>query len=474
MEVFLMNSKNYINLMNKMTLSDSEKDNLTERLCTIKNQQESDKNIILSKSNSKANHSSYKFLKVVSFQTFHTLGFALITCCIIALVIAPIIKVKLESNKNDITTAFPTTVTTDNGTETDVTTNPTETTTEPVTNSDSIQSISLNLAENLEIKDADYYYSSDGMILYEKDNLIGFMDDNGKSVISNIYKFHNAYGRFSDGYSVVEKQDGLLAILDKTGNEIVLDSAYKFDGFCYEFHNNRLLQYNTVDKEIHVFDSAGQDLFTIPSELTILDGKYSCDKLIGLDVGNNNNLIIIDLNGNINRTSFDLTDSLLVHQSYIFNDNLFSFSNSEGKFGVIDVDGNVVIDFKYEALREASEGYIPFLSDGKWGYLDYKGTIVIPAQFENAFPFSNGLAAVLLDGKIGYINYKGDFEIQPFYNNQVDEYEFYPSFYESGIAVYADLIIDKHGNVISNNSVIYNGGNYMVDTQNNVYKLTTN
>ena len=98
---------------------------------------------------------------------------------------------------------------------------------------------------------------------------------------------------------------------------------------------------------------------------------------------------------------------------------------SQGKYGVIDTGGNVVIPFEFDGARYLdfagisqnpgevlmaegqpypySEGYIPLKKDGQWGYYDVDGQCVTGMVFEEARPVHKGIAFVKQDGKWGII-----------------------------------------------------------------------
>jgi hypothetical protein len=76
-----------------------------------------------------------------------------------------------------------------------------------------------------------------------------------------------------------------------------------------------------------------------------------------------------------------------------------------------------------------NEGLAPVQVDGKWGFIDISGNLVIDPQysFPMGFPrlefylfpwngFHNGLAPVALDGKVGYIDHDGTFVVSPQYS----------------------------------------------------------
>ena len=48
-----------------------------------------------------------------------------------------------------------------------------------------------------------------------------------------------------------------------------------------------------------------------------------------------------------------------------------------GKYGFVDKQGNVVVDYQYDDATEQNDyGFAGIKKDGKWGSIDSKGTIV--------------------------------------------------------------------------------------------------
>ena len=80
------------------------------------------------------------------------------------------------------------------------------------------------------------------------------------------------------------------------------------------------------------------------------------------------------------------------------SESLFLISNS-GKYGFIDSKGQVVIEPKFRALSEFSEGLAAARISGSYGYINHTGAFVIQPYFDYATPFSDGLALVYKDDK---------------------------------------------------------------------------
>jgi WG repeat protein len=88
-----------------------------------------------------------------------------------------------------------------------------------------------------------------------------------------------------------------------------------------------------------------------------------------------------------------------------------------GKTGFRDLDGNVVIEPKYESAEMFSEGLsaVQLTEKGKFGFINTKGEMVIPPTFEYAGSFGNGLASFRAHDLYGFIDRTGKEVIVPQY-----------------------------------------------------------
>lgn len=91
-------------------------------------------------------------------------------------------------------------------------------------------------------------------------------------------------------------------------------------------------------------------------------------------------------------------------------DSAFSFTEGlaavtvNGKWGFINHAGEAVIPYRFDSAKSFAEGLAPVYYNGKWGFVDREGVCKIPYQYENANCFSDGLASVRRNGKSGYID----------------------------------------------------------------------
>lgn len=66
----------------------------------------------------------------------------------------------------------------------------------------------------------------------------------------------------------------------------------------------------------------------------------------------------------------------------IFTNNNLFLSKKDGKYGYVDKDGNVVVDYIYEdAMPQNAYGYVAVKKDGKWGSLNKDTNIVSECKY---------------------------------------------------------------------------------------------
>ena len=83
---------------------------------------------------------------------------------------------------------------------------------------------------------------------------------------------------------------------------------------------------------------------------------------------------------------------------------------NQKKDGIINLRGEELIPCKYDSLWgwEDSEGYIPARKDGKWGFITLEDKIAIPFEYDHANEFKDGKARVWLGDECFYIDKDGN------------------------------------------------------------------
>ncbi|SFU70173.1 WG containing repeat-containing protein [Pustulibacterium marinum] len=75
----------------------------------------------------------------------------------------------------------------------------------------------------------------------------------------------------------------------------------------------------------------------------------------------------------------------------------FKIYKQKGKWGYIDKEKNVVIDFIFEDAFPFSEGLAVVVMNQKKGFIDRNGNVIIDYQFDSATYFKNGIADVVVN-----------------------------------------------------------------------------
>lgn len=89
----------------------------------------------------------------------------------------------------------------------------------------------------------------------------------------------------------------------------------------------------------------------------------------------------------------------------------------DGKTGFRDLDGNIVIEPKFDNAEMFSEGLSTVQLGDKYGLIDEKGNYVLPlTAFEYLGSVHNGLASFRANDKYGFVNTKGQEVIKPQYD----------------------------------------------------------
>lgn len=118
----------------------------------------------------------------------------------------------------------------------------------------------------------------------------------------------------------------------------------------------------------------------------------------------------------------------------------------DGKTGFRDLDGNIVIEPKFDMAEMFSEGYSAVRVGDKHGFINETGEYVLPLQsYEFLGSLHNGLASVRINDKVGFINIKGEIIIKP-------QFEWVDEFSEGLCVVRNDK--DKYGYIDTTGKII--------------------
>jgi len=122
--------------------------------------------------------------------------------------------------------------------------------------------------------------------------------------------------------------------------------------------------------------------------------------------------------------------------------------NAEGKYGVVNSKGQVIVPFEYNYIGSYSQGLAKVEKNKKNGLVDINGKVVIPVMYESLYHCDNSgwPKSVVINGKAGAINRKNKLVIPASYS--------YIGCFYNGLALVSDPkgktygIIDSTGKLI--------------------------
>jgi len=248
---------------------------------------------------------------------------------------------------------------------------------------------------------------------------VGLIDKNGVVVVKPQYA---TIGPFQDGLAAVSKlntskppksdnkykpESYLYGYIDRTGKVIIKPQYENARAF-----RDGVALVSSGSSHTKLIDRTGKVLFEAETQqmATDLGGIYAVTEKHG-------------------RTGLiDKTGKRLLPQEY---DGINSFDNRNQSY-----------DQSYEPdVDQAPEKFFEISRDGKCGVIDFKGNIIIPPTFHEILSYQNGHATIGVNGKYGFADSSGKIVIKP-------TYDF--------VTAYDDLIAVKEG---ANWKLINSSGN---------------
>ena len=152
---------------------------------------------------------------------------------------------------------------------------------------------------------------------------------------------------------------------------------------------------------------------------------------------------------------FDYSDKCRTYEiGYLFHDGYCVMSNKDGKFGLIDISGNWVVEPEYDELWNAHKtGNRIVVNDGKHGVLDSCGNVVYPAEYFCIDIWEDGFV-LTKDGRKWQEDYEGNI-VNPFVIDGVNGYMKYPVSYsnengvEYALSDYAEYFVNRNSGIMN-------------------------
>ena len=227
----------------------------------------------------------------------------------------------------------------------------------------------------------------------------GYVNASGKFVLPAVYGAATPFN--SGGYAVVSMDDTYYTIVD-TGEKYGIDEMHVSDVYgineaCVIAKYNDKYSYYTKD-----FNPAAPDMQF--DEVTM----NSC----GVFAARNGDKWAVIQDDGEAATDYIYEDVAVNSLNQAFVNNA-AMVKQDGLWYLVDPKGGKVFETGFaDAKAPESSNYIAVANEqGKWGFIDRQGNLVIDYQYDDAFSFSNHLAAVKTVDTWGYISEQNEMVI---------------------------------------------------------------
>ncbi len=172
---------------------------------------------------------------------------------------------------------------------------------------------------------------------------------------------YNYIGYLFDNYFIVSKEDGKLGVIDDTGSirvDMVYDSIQKLQ-------DKKIVQATqSASQKVVLYDESMTSLLEMESGTITEEDDY-------VRVQNANDIKYVNKDGKV------------VQSSEVFPNNNLLAKSQDGKWGFVNKEGNVVVDYQYDKVTELNQyGFAGVMKDGKWGVVDRNGDVIVEPVYE--------------------------------------------------------------------------------------------
>lgn len=184
----------------------------------------------------------------------------------------------------------------------------------------------------------------------------GVIDKEGKQLIEEKY---NYIEYLYDNYFIVSDENGKLGVIDDKENvkiEINKD-------FLQKIENTDLIQ-ATQDKSKQIYSKTMEKICEMENATVEIE---------------NNNVKIY----NEEETKYFSKDGKELKNTEVYPNNKLFIQEKDNKYGFVDINGNLVVDYKYDKAYEFNEyGFATVKKDEKWGSINEQGEEVVSPTYE--------------------------------------------------------------------------------------------
>lgn len=239
------------------------------------------------------------------------------------------------------------------------------------------------------------YVSFEGNYIYaELGETAKYFDEFGKEIEEIEFMSIHPTGNVS--YDITIDEDGNYGIIDGKQNILVQNTYsyidYAFDNYFIALRDGKL---GIIDSNDNVLVEFKYDVLQCIDETNVIQGKISATNTVDIyskqiqKVATIENAVInvendyIEVYSEKSTKYFDFEGNEKTNTQVLKENELFAIEEN-GKWGMTDKYGNIVVECIYDKVTELNEyGYAGIKLDGKWGVINKTGQIVLEPTYEH-------------------------------------------------------------------------------------------
>lgn len=192
-------------------------------------------------------------------------------------------------------------------------------------------------------------------VVFIKNGKYGVMNSDAKVIIDPTYD----YLKQAKSQEYIAKKDGKYGVINQDKSAKL---EFKYTGISY-------------DSIADIFVAEDSDYNSV-----VLDGQYN-EKLKGIvsEINTDKGYLKIRINDEYKYYNFKFEEKKNIE---IFSANDIFLSKQNGKYGYVDKQGKIIVDYIYDDATEENEyGYASVKKDGLWGSIDENGKVVLSPKY---------------------------------------------------------------------------------------------
>ena len=202
-------------------------------------------------------------------------------------------------------------------------------------------------------------------ITINEDGFYGIINAQNEELVKNKYNYIEYL--FED-YFIVSNENGKLGVINSK-EEVKLELKYDV---LQKIENTNVIEDKILkEKNTDIYSSNLELVYSVKEGFIYKENEY-------LKVYSKEEDKYLDFNGGI------------LEAKEVFKDNTLISSKKDNKWGFVDRNENIVVEYNYDKVTEFNEyGYAGIKLNNKWGVIDSKGNIVKEPSYEDIETNSN-------------------------------------------------------------------------------------